>query len=230
MRLWLSLILVALSFGVVSLKLGLTGYAVIFIYMLSVIWGARIFSGLNPGRELWWLLLAPPALFMVFLFTEDAMPRASGFLVNIFDDYFSGVFFGIRQTSEELFSDGYIARARSIKAEMIVAFALVLLFSWRFIVSCLAISTLRQGYTEPAKAGVHAAYVILILACTFIATSLDLYSPSCTVRCSGIQRSSLSLAWILVALMLISALSGLWLSVFRSNYLLKLRQKGSSKE
>lgn len=219
MRFKSSFFLFILAAAIARFDVSLVGFSIVLLYAVSIIVFGGGFKSLKPGRELGFLLFGSQVLFFIFLCFEGEFNGVVSYMSHIFDSYFSKVFIGIQITSRDLYLDGYIERSRSIKGCVVIAFILALLFSWRYIVACIEYRPTKPRRQHSSKWQASMPYLILVPMLIFLILGVDMYSPTCRSRCSGIQYSNfMSMNWLMAMMAGLSALVGMWLSTLFNHY------------
>lgn len=185
-----------------------------FIVTLSV----RVNKTVVKAYHVFMLLLLPQLVVsFCVLFKEELEPLIN--LASRFYTYgFENLFWGVSRTSRRLAADGYSERAREVKAFALIGFLAASLFAYRYLV---VMATVGDSYkrvnrvvrTDEGWFSRNSAGLTLFLMFFFGAVFLDIYSPSCTSRCSNIQRSNFPGVFALTGFYSITfIIVGLWIN------------------
>lgn len=166
-------------------------YAIFLLLACLVIWGREVGFMCRRSWGLYTAVFLPVVLIsLCMIFGKISQPMITA-LASTFDEYFSGFFFGLVQTTEELSTAGFINRLTPIKGYAVLMFILCTLCAWKFLceVSTFESMDLEKVIASRGQpwAGTFIATLLLLIMFLFLVMGLDLYSPSCRRRCSGIQ-------------------------------------------
>jgi hypothetical protein len=219
MKLKISLLLVLAAMALALLDISLVGFSIALVYCVSIIIFGGRFGYLKPGRELGILLVVPQVIFLILLCLERKISGAISYMSGIFDIYFSNVFLGIQTTSHDLYLGGYAARSSSIKGYAIIALSLTLIFSWRYMAVCVAYRSAKPRKQNVSMWQASQPYVILVPMFIFGVFGVDMYTPTCQSRCSGIQHSNfIGMNWFMAQMVCLSILLDMWLTTLTHIY------------
>lgn len=169
-------------------------YALFLLFACFVMWGAGIPFARRKSWGLGTLLAAPIILISLsMMFGRFTQPMIEA-LGGTFDSHFAGFFFGIARTTEELAAAGYAERQQSIKGYAVLAFIVSMLSAWKFLCEVATLENMNVDKILLNRAqplpGVYVPILILLFMFLGSLMGVDVYSPSCTTRCSGIQRGN----------------------------------------
>lgn len=182
-------------------KSTLLPYASILLLACLVMWGREVGFARRRSWGLHTAVFLPVVLIsLCMIFGKTTQPMITA-LAGTFDEYFSGFFFGLVQTTEELSAAGFTSRPTSIKGYAVLMFILCMLAAWKFLCELSVWENMNpekviQNRDKPLLESTLGVLLLLAML-SFFVMGLDAYSPNCRSRCSGIQYQNFPLLQLL---------------------------------
>lgn len=193
----------------------------LFLVGLAVVvtLSAKLNTTVANASHVFALLLLPQLLVGLCVIFKGELGALIDLASRIYTYGFENLFWGVSRMSRRLAEDGYFERSREVKAFALMGFLGASIVAYRYFVVMVTIGDTYKNVKRPARADEgwfsrNSAGLIMFLMFFSGAVFLDIYSPSCTSRCSDIQRSDFPGVFVLTALYSISYIAvGLWMNI-----------------
>lgn len=185
----------------------------------TVVLSVRINTTVAKAYHIFMLLLLPQLVVCLCVLFKGELESLISLASRLYTYGFENLFWGVSRTSRRLAADGYFERAREVKAFALIGFLAASLFAYRYLVVVVTIGDTYKNVKRPVSAAEgwfsrNSAGLILFLMFFSGAAFLDIYSPSCTSRCSYIQKSNFPGVFVLTLLYSLTYFAvGAWINM-----------------
>jgi len=194
----------------------------VFLFLVSlavmVTLSTKVNTTVANASHVFALLLLPQLMVGLFVVFKGEIGALIDLASRIYTYGFENLFWGVSRMSRRLAEDGYFERSREVRAFALMGLLGASIIAYRYFVVMVTIGDTYKNVKRPARADEgwlsrNSAGLIMFLIFSSGAVFLDIYNPSCTSRCSYIQRSDFPGMFVLTALYSISYIAaGLWIN------------------